>query len=242
MTNTGGGTLAWSAVTNQPWLSLSQATGSLASGQSEDVTVRVVSTSLAAGSYSGRVTITDPAASNSPQVVAVNLTISSAPAIGVAPNTLTFSADEGSSPADQLLTVTNVGGGTLAWQAAADQTWVGLSPSTGTGGAGQSQTVTVSVNSSGLGPGSYAATITITDPGASNTPQTVALTLAVSAQVRQPTVAEAANGLLGPNVLTPDVEAFLDSIGNQNGRYDVGDFRAFVQMLGLVASTIPGGS
>jgi uncharacterized membrane protein len=241
VTNTGGGTLNWGAAVNQPWLSVSPKGGSLTSGQSQAVTVRVGSANLAAGNYAGAVTISDTGASNSPQVVVVNLAVSSSPAIGVAPNALTYSADEGSDPADQPLTVTNLGGGTLNWRAVTDQTWVSLSPETGARGAGQSQTITVSVNSSDLGPGSYAATITISDPAASNSPQTAAVTLGVAAALRQPTVGEAANSLLGPNALTPDVVAFLDSIGNQNGRYDVGDFRAYVQMLGLLASTIPGG-
>ncbi len=242
VTNTGGGTLNWGAADNQPWLSVTPTTGSLTAGQSQTVTVTVISANLPAGNYAGTVTISDTGASNSPQAVVISLAVSSSAAIGVTPSTLTYSVGEGSSPASQALTITNLGGGTLNWQATANQTWLGLSPASGTRASGQSQAVTVSVNSSSLGAGSYAATITVMDPAASNSPQTVAVTLVVSASFSQPTVSEAANSLLGQSSLTPDVMVFLDSIGNQNGRYDVGDFRAYVQMLGLLASTIPGGS
>lgn len=48
------------------------------------------------------------------------------------------------------------------------------------------------------------------------------------------TTADAVNHLLGANVLTPALERYLDLQGNRNGRYDVGDLRAYLQVRGLV--------
>lgn len=46
------------------------------------------------------------------------------------------------------------------------------------------------------------------------------------------TVADAANHLLGANILTPALERFMDLQGNRNGRYDLADFRAYLRAQG----------
>lgn len=48
------------------------------------------------------------------------------------------------------------------------------------------------------------------------------------------TTADAVNHLLGANVLTLALERYMDLQGNRNGRYDVGDLRAYLQVRGLV--------
>ncbi|NIR44734.1 MAG: M6 family metalloprotease domain-containing protein [Gemmatimonadetes bacterium] len=48
------------------------------------------------------------------------------------------------------------------------------------------------------------------------------------------------NHLIGPvSVLSDDEERFLDIIGNNNGGYDVGDLRAYLQSVGISADLIP---
>jgi hypothetical protein len=48
------------------------------------------------------------------------------------------------------------------------------------------------------------------------------------------------NHLLGPiPTLTGDEENFLDIIGNNNGRFDIGDFRAYLQDTGVVTDVVP---
>lgn len=45
------------------------------------------------------------------------------------------------------------------------------------------------------------------------------------------------NHLLSPvQVLSADEERYLDIIGNQNGGFDIGDFRAYLQEIGMVAA------
>lgn len=67
-----------------------------------------------------------------------------------------------------------------------------------------------------------------------------ALTLTVS----QPAVAiaDAVNHLLDGTPLAPDLARFLDLQGNRNGRYDIGDFRAYLRSQGqLPAAALAAG-
>ena len=72
LTNPGSGTLAWKAAKSAGWISVMPARGT----GNAMLTVKMVNLfSLAAGTYTGAVTITDPAAANSPETVEVALTV-----------------------------------------------------------------------------------------------------------------------------------------------------------------------
>jgi hypothetical protein len=71
VSNTGGGTLSYTASDGQPWLSESPTSGS-APGT---VNVGVDPTGMAAGTYTGTVTITAAGATGSPKTVAVTFTV-----------------------------------------------------------------------------------------------------------------------------------------------------------------------
>jgi hypothetical protein len=99
------------------------------------------------------------------------------PVLQASPAMLSYSAALGSgSPASSSFTVSNRGTGAVSWTATASQPWVSLPQTSGTAPS----TLAVSVNPSGLVPGSYNATITVTAPGASNSPQNVAVALTVN--------------------------------------------------------------
>jgi hypothetical protein len=101
---------------------------------------------------------------------------------------MTFLAAEGgANPSSQPLAVKNSGGDTLSYTITDDADWTSLdwlsvSPESGTSTGDPENIHTVSVNISGLPVTSspYTATITITAPGASNTPQTVSVTLIIA--------------------------------------------------------------
>ena len=66
----------------------------------------------------------------------------------------------------------------MDWTAIADPgvpAWLSVTPGSGTGNG----TLTVTVDITGLDPGSYTKTITVTSPGAINTPQVVNVVLKV---------------------------------------------------------------
>jgi hypothetical protein len=71
ITNSGGGTLNWSATSSQTWLTLSVTSGTAPSSPS----VSVNTSGLAAGTYNANITITGTGATNSPVTVPVTLTI-----------------------------------------------------------------------------------------------------------------------------------------------------------------------
>jgi len=80
ITNTGGGTLNWSASDNATWLTVTPTTGTAPSS----TTLSVNTTGLAAGTYNATVTITSTGATNSPVSVPVTLVVNSAPSAIVA--------------------------------------------------------------------------------------------------------------------------------------------------------------
>jgi BACON domain-containing protein len=177
--NTSGGPMSWTASDNQPWLSVSPASGS-APGS---ITVSVTTSGLAPGTYNGTVTVTAAGATNSPRTVAVALTVTG-PVLTVSPANLTFSANQGgTNPAGQTIAISNTGGGTLSWTASDNQPWLSVSPTSGSAPASP----TVSASIAGLAPGTYNGTITVTAPGATGSPKTIPVTflLASPAQTAQ---------------------------------------------------------
>ncbi|MFN7919853.1 MAG: malectin domain-containing carbohydrate-binding protein [Bryobacteraceae bacterium] len=168
ITNTGGGTLNWTAVSSQPWLTV---TPSGAAPGTATATVNVAG--LAAGPYSASITVSSAGANGSPKTIPVSLTLTPPPVISAAPASLTYTATQGgANPVAQVVNITNTGGGTLNWTATSNQTWLTLTPS--------ANSVSAAVSITGLAPNTYNATITISASGATNTPQTIPVSLTVN--------------------------------------------------------------
>ncbi len=103
------------------------------------------------------------------------------PKIAVSPSALSFQTLQGSNSSFQNLSITNEGGGTLSWSVSVSTpggNW-GLVINPAASGTAPSL-LSVRVGSAQLAPGTYNGTITISAPGASNSPQTVAVKLIVS--------------------------------------------------------------
>ncbi len=100
------------------------------------------------------------------------------PEISLVPSSLSFVAYlGGSNPPSQVFQVVNSGSGTLSWTAVDDMSWLEFTPDNG----GNSVAVTCSSDITGLPIGIYSGSITVTDPAASNSPQTVSVTLTIIA-------------------------------------------------------------
>ncbi|MHC5183829.1 MAG: BACON domain-containing protein, partial [Planctomycetota bacterium] len=183
ITNTGGGTLNWSVdTTGKPaWLTITPTSGSLASSGSESVTLSADITGISAGQYSYAFDVSDPAAANSPQTVTVDLDVVG-PILGVSNTAFSFTVLEGgANPADQILTVQNTGGGTVNWSidTTGKPAWLTIIPTSGALTNGQSELVTLSVGITGLPEGSYSYAFDVSDPAATNSPQTVTVQLGI---------------------------------------------------------------
>jgi hypothetical protein len=78
----------------------------------------------------------------------------------------------------QTVTISNAGGGTLDWTATASASWLRVSPASGRG-EGAVVIGYDTYNYPYVSPGSYVATVTISDPNASNNPRKVLVNLKV---------------------------------------------------------------
>jgi hypothetical protein len=105
----------------------------------------------------------------------------SAPApaqIQVSPSSLKRLVRQGDNAPNDVLHVTNGGGGKLVYVLGGETAWLDLSPDTGTN-VGESDTIQAAYQAAALPPGDYTALITVADPNAANSPQAVNLMLRV---------------------------------------------------------------
>jgi hypothetical protein len=178
ISNQGGGTLTWSAAESAAWLAVSPPSGT----GNGAVTLTVTSGSLAAGTYNSTVTVQASGASS--VSVPVTLTVATAPvppAIGMSPTSLSFTATPSVSPAPRTLSISNTGGGTLAWSASDNAPWLTLNRVSGTGNS--VVTVTAVGNST---VGTYSGSITLSAVGVPSV--TVPVTLTITAGAPPPVV------------------------------------------------------
>jgi len=214
VSNSGGGTFSFTASSDQSWLSVSPASGSA------PATLQVSATlgSLAAGTYTGHVTVTASGAQGSPVTVTVTFTVGAPPAVlSVAPTGLSFSATQGGSdPAPSSVTVSNAGGGTLGFTTSSDQSWLLVSPASGTAPA----TLQVSATVAGLAPGSYTGHVTVDAPGVVGSPATVTVVLmVVPAGVIVGQVLSDVTGLPLPGASVQIAGQTASTASDSNGRY-----------------------
>ena len=171
ITNSGTGTMTWSASKSQPWVSLSKTTG----GAPDDIVVTVDPTGLPAGTQTDTVLISSPEATNGAVKVPVELVIA-VPGLAVSPTSITASSPATESKKQNFdLSVTNSSGGALAWFAGADAPWISVDPA----GFAPSR-MTVTVDPRDLSPGPHTGSVTVTSPGAANSPFVVPVTLTIT--------------------------------------------------------------
>ncbi len=179
VSNSGSGDLTYTTSSSKTWIQTDQPSGAVAAQSSMDMNVSVDAAGIATGQYSGELTITDD--SGASEVVTVSLEVLPPPSLSVLPSSLTFDTVCGSgNPPSQTATIQidNDVNGSVNWTADASQTWLGISPASGTGGA--LTQASVSVDMSGLPGGPNSGQITVTAPGADNSPANIDVTLNVN--------------------------------------------------------------
>ncbi len=82
LTNSGGGTLNYTITTSESWVTVSPSSGTAIFGEYDDLTVTIDPTGLAPGDRPFTITITDPAATNNPQVMNGRVTMTCDPCLG----------------------------------------------------------------------------------------------------------------------------------------------------------------
>jgi glucose/arabinose dehydrogenase len=173
VTNTGGGTISWSASADQSWVTLNPASGIGAAS----ISIGALSSGLSSGTRTATITMTAAGAVHSPQTINVTLVLTPTPVLALAPTSLAFTAIAGgSNPLPQTITITNTGSGTLTWTSSSDQPWLTVSPGSGTAPG----STTASIAIAGLTPGTYNGTVTFASVEAANSPRSIPVTLSLA--------------------------------------------------------------
>ena len=204
ISNSGAGTLAWTAAASASWMSVSAASGTAPS----TLSVSVSPAALGAGTYNGTVQISASGASGSPVSIGVTLTVAAAPpSLGVAPQALAFQCTAGGAiPAAQDVSITNGGAGTLSWTASSGAFWAVLSATSGNAPG----TLSISANPANLAAGSYATAVTIIASDPSIAPASIPVTLTVQGTQPAGTVTSVANaGSFAPGIASATWVAIL---------------------------------
>lgn len=169
-------------ATSSGWLRTSSASGPM------PTTLRITAdpSALAAGPYQGSITITAPNAKPSTQTIPVTLTVTAPgqPSLDVKPKSMVFSFVSGGAAIARPMSVTNVGGGSLAFTVAtatnSGGSWLTASPSSATVNAFASSTINITANPDGLSAGTYTGLITVASASPAQS-VTVPVTITVTA-------------------------------------------------------------
>lgn len=191
ISNSGSGSLNWTAqaatVTGGNWLNLSAISGSATAVAPSLLQINASVGGLAAGVYSGTITVRNNAGGNPVVVNVIYNVMPAAPVLQLGQTGLRLTGIPGGSTTPvQDFAVGNVGQGTLTWTVQTSTlsggSWLNATPSSGTSTAGAVfPRVNVSANLAGLAAGTYYGEIRVTAAGASNSPQSVSVVLRVPA-------------------------------------------------------------
>jgi len=228
--NTGIETLSYSLSDDadfydHDWLTITPLDGN-SSGQENQHNVVIDKTSLIPRTepYICKIKIVSSNCYNSPQYIDVSLSISEQKPgiIAFSPDTFDFEATVGGpNPKDQTLSIQNAGELPLNYKIEADKKWLQIIPATGTLENGHNDHI-VKCDINGLKKGTRSANVTISDPNASNSPQTLTVTLTLN-ENPPPTIEvfpqelEFIGKVGGANPLSQTVE--VSNIGDGTLRY-----------------------
>lgn len=192
LVNSDGGPLSFDIVENISWAVPSPIHAT--TPRTIHVAINIIG--LSAGTYIDSLRVESAEASNSPQYAKLVLVLEPPPpTIGVTPDAFFFNAIAGgSNPPSKTLTITNTGGGTLNWTVSKSESWLSLTPTSGV----DSGDVTVSVDIAGLSFGEYYDIIVVSDPNATNDPESVLVTLTVASDLPVIDVDSAFNYIIVP--------------------------------------------
>ncbi|MHB8597754.1 MAG: BACON domain-containing protein [Ktedonobacteraceae bacterium] len=196
--NSGGGSITWSASTNQPWLLLSPTTGAFSTNQTIEIAGERAN--LKPGEYSGTITISSNV--GAAQQIKVSMNVEplpfNMPVLQVTPALLSFTAlDGGANPNAQLLMISNPGSQPLHWSLAsntsfmlasqillmqsqdASTAWLSTDQASGTVEPHGTMYIQVYAQSRNLLPGVYTDTLSFNGNGAADKAQSVSASLTV---------------------------------------------------------------
>lgn len=179
ITNSGSGTLNWTAGASDAWILLGQASGAAGAAGKSDITVGVDITAMAPGIRTGTITVKSDYGQT--ETVGVTVNVLKPLVLNISNGWLTFTAKKGKAAAAQTVAigVDNLTA-SQSWSAVSDSTWLTVSPAAGTlTTAAAKATATVSVNTTGMAAGVYKGAIKVSAPGVVGDGGVIAVTLTV---------------------------------------------------------------
>ena len=196
------------------WLSASPTSGTVGS-TGIPISVSVSPASLAAGTYTGTVSVSPGGAS-----IQVTLAVTGLPAISASPTSISLNYQAGSATIPSSTIQVTGSAASLSFTATASTTsggnWLSVSPQSGnTGTSGTALTVTTSPSS--LSAGTYNGTIVVAGTGGATGSTTVNVTLAVTAPL--PTISALVNAASGASgaVSPGEIVSLFAPAGNPIG-------------------------
>lgn len=168
--------LRWEVEENCSWLTADPPSGE-STGEMDEVTLDLRTSSLPPGNYAYELNVTGEGALNSPQTINLDSTVVG-PIIALSATefeVVTFAGKPRTE--ERTLGITNAGGGTLNWEIAEDCAWLEVTPVTGECRRGRTADATLTVYTDEMPAGAYLCELTVSDPEAENSPQTVKLFL-----------------------------------------------------------------
>jgi len=143
----------------------------------EYIDISAQTDTLLPGSYYDTLWFVDTLASNSPFGLPVHVEVDSVPPeIWLTETELAFAATRGQdNPPAQQFEIINTGGSDLKWSVEFNSAWLTVDPDTGT----NQQTLTCTAEITELSSGGFIDALWITDPIASNSPQTITVSLII---------------------------------------------------------------
>ncbi len=170
----GAGTLSWTASNSESWLTLSAYSG----GPGDVIDLNVDITGMSFGVYYDQIVVSDPNASNSPQIATVELTIVSGfPIIELDPDSFYVAASGSQEPYDREMLITNAGGDWLHYTITSAQGTMFFTPDEDSVISGETAPITIVFNTASLGFGLNYDTIQVSSPTAQNSPQIIPVTI-----------------------------------------------------------------
>lgn len=151
------------STSSSSWLTVSITSGQMPA----NIRVTANPSALSASTYNGTITITAPNAFPSSISIPVSFTVTAAgqPSLSVNPGSLTFAYTSQAPARSRPISISNTGGGQIAFTAVTSTTsganWLQLSTASGTLGAFGTSVVNVTPSPAGLEPGTYSGVITV---------------------------------------------------------------------------------
>jgi len=176
--NVGSGTLSYRVSASASWIVPTPSTGT-ATIETDSISLAFSTAGLAVGTYSAEISVTNTQSQAAKNVWVLLSVVAAGPILSVGPGAISVSVGLGQTAAGQTLTIRNTGSDTLSYTVSGSAPWINITSPTGSS-AGESDSIPIGFSTSTLAAGTYAATISVTAPGASGTPRTIPVTLVVS--------------------------------------------------------------